>query len=189
MKKEKQIILGIDPGSINFGYGIITGNSKKPEYITHGVLRMQSKTPLFKRLAAIAAKLEELTDQYQPNILSIEQVFNYKNVKSTVILSHARAIALMIAGKHDMLLHEYSPREVKMKVTGSGSAEKERVRDMVLSLLNIKDKKIPLDASDALAIALCCNYEGKIKKTITKKSKSKAGWTLEDIKAKGLKII
>lgn len=189
MKKEKHIILGIDPGSINFGYGIIAGKMKTPEYITHGVLRMQSKTPLFKRLAAIYNKLEEIITEYKPDILSIEQVFNYKNVKSTVILSHARAIALMIAGKYNIDLIEYSPKEVKLKVTGSGSADKERVRHMVISLLKIKNKKIALDASDALAIALCSHFQGKINTNKIPTRNKKSSWTLDDIKAKGLKIL
>lgn len=147
------IILGIDPGSITTGYAFLdkTGNNLK--VLEYGVIHAPAEHALEDRLVHIISELEKLLDRYHPSALSMEGVFFAKNAKSALVLGHIRGAILVTCRKHGMTFNEYPPKVVKQAVTGNGAAPKEQVANMVFARLGISQGDLPLDASDALAIA------------------------------------
>jgi crossover junction endodeoxyribonuclease RuvC len=153
-------ILGIDPGSRLTGYGIIEVDcntsvaiNKKPRYLASGRIRLESES-MPERLAQLFDSLKSLFADYQPDEVAIEQVFFGKNASSALKLGQARGVAMLVPALHAVPLSEYSPRSIKQTVTGSGAADKKQVQDMIMMLLNLQSRPA-VDASDALAIALC----------------------------------
>ncbi len=150
-------ILGIDPGSISTGYGLIEESAERRGTFTsicHGEIRPRAGLPLPERLLALSDGLEQVISEYGPDIMSIESIFFAKNARSSIILGQARAVPLLLAAGKSMSVYEYAPRMVKLAITGHGGATKAQVQKMAGSLLNIKDMP-GADASDALALALC----------------------------------
>ena len=123
--------------------------------IDFGIISTSADQPLEKRLKTIYIDLKTVIKEYQPKAMSIEGGFFGKNVRSMMMLGHARGMALLGAAQAGIPVFEYSPRKIKQSVTGNGNATKEQVKYMVQIILGLKEKKIPDDASDALAIALC----------------------------------
>jgi len=148
------IILGIDPGSIATGYGIIEQKGNSISYIKCGVIRNKSDDVIEKRLYNIYNTLFEIIRQYCPVYCAIEEVFHSKNPRSALLLGQVRGVCLLSAVNSGLKVFEYAPTKVKQAVTGYGRAEKEQVQLMVQKLLCL-DKKHPKDASDALSIAIC----------------------------------
>ena len=157
------IILGIDPGLINTGYGLIqiTG-SNNLQAIDFGTISPDKKEKLSYRLKTIYDDLSLIIKKYSPNILSIEEVFFGKNVKSALLLGHARGVSMLCASNNNIPVFEYSPRKIKQSITGNGNADKSQVKFMVTRELNLKNLDFPDDASDALATALCHNNQIKL---------------------------
>lgn len=155
MSKESShnIILGIDPGSCTTGYGLI--RSDNLEIIDFGVIRPSLKLPLHERYLVIFEGVEELIVKYNSTILSVETQFVRKNVSSAIKLGMARGAVIIAAAKHKLKVYEYAPKKVKLAVTGRGCADKSQVQIMVQRLLRLKEPPKPLDASDALALAIC----------------------------------
>ena len=153
-------ILGLDPGSTCFGYAVLRVTSKtQVELLTFGTVKPgTSQTPLPDRLQTLYTTLDQVFLDFQPNLVSIEQIFYHKNVKSAVILAHARSVGLLLSAKHQAQLLEFSPRKIKLSTSGSGGATKEQVRSMVCCFLSIDPDKIDLDSSDAASIALCAHH-------------------------------
>ena len=149
------IILGIDPGLSKMGFGVIRINDEQPFLIDFGIISTSADQPLEKRLKTIYIDLKTVIKEYQPKAMSVEGSFFGKNVRSMMMLGHARGMALLGAAQAGIPVFEYSPRKIKQSVTGNGNATKEQVKYMVQIILGLKEKKIPNDASDALAIALC----------------------------------
>ena len=150
------IILGIDPGLTQTGFGLINVGSKKPVLIDYGVIKPPGvDTPLSDRLFVINSDIIKIIKKYKPSILVVEDIFYSKNVKSTIMLSHARAAALLAGSQSNMPIYEYSARKVKQSIAGNGNAQKEQLQYMVKAILKMQDLPKPLDASDALAIAIC----------------------------------
>lgn len=147
------IILGIDPGSRITGFGVIRESSQKCEYIASGCIRTPD-TCLADKLQTIFRGVQEVIQTYQPTTMGIEQVFMAKSADSALKLGQARGSAIVAAAEQGLVVAEYSARQVKKSVTGSGAADKEQVMLMVMHLLKL-DKRPQVDASDALAIALC----------------------------------
>ena len=146
------IVLGVDPGSHATGYGVIqTGPVVR--MLGGGVIRAGKKAALADRLLAIHEELTAVVDQFNPEAMAVEDLFNAKNARSSLILGHARGVILLAGARAGLPVAEYAPREVKKALTGNGAATKEQVRFMVMRLLNIKESP-PLDQSDALAVAL-----------------------------------
>jgi len=147
-------ILGIDPGSHITGYGVI--EKKKDQWIplTYGCLRTNSNSPLSNRLLEIYQGLSSIIAESKPNVLSIENVFFSKNANSALKLGHSRGVLILAAIQAGLSLYEYTPLQIKQAVTSYGQASKEQVQAMIMKLLRLKEKP-PLDASDALAVALC----------------------------------
>ncbi len=147
------IILGIDPGSRITGFGVIRETGQKCEYIASGCIRTPD-TSLADKLQTIFRGVQEVIQTYQPTTMGIEQVFMAKSADSALKLGQARGSAIVAAAEHGLEVAEYSARQVKKSVTGSGAADKEQVMLMVMHLLKL-EKRPQVDASDALAIALC----------------------------------
>lgn len=147
------LILGIDPGSRTTGYGIVSEQAGQCEYVTSGCIRLGSG-PLPERLKLIFDGLSELIGRYRPEILSIEQVFLARNPDSALKLGQARGAAIVAAVHADMQVHEYTARQIKQSVVGTGAADKAQVQHMVTQLLGLSGTP-QADAADALAAALC----------------------------------
>ncbi len=146
------IILGVDPGSNATGYGVIS-TGPVVRLLAGGVIRTRAKAPLSERLLTIHTELSEVIAAHNPMQMAVEDLFNAKNPRSSLILGHARGVILLAGAAAGLAVAEYAPREVKQAMTGNGAATKEQVRYMVMRLLRIKEEP-PLDMSDALGVAL-----------------------------------
>ena len=153
-------ILGVDPGSIVTGIGIIEILSGKPVLIHQDSISMNSKLPLVNRLKIIYDGCFKLIKEFKPDELAIETAFYGKNIQSTLKLGQARGVAIIAAINSNIEVFEYSPREVKKSVTGNGSSTKLYVQEIIKLILGIKENPEFIDSSDALAVALC-HYYGK----------------------------
>ena len=149
------IIIGIDPGLVNTGYGIISIKNETPSLIDFGIIAPNRKDSVPERIFTIFTDVCHLIEKYNPNIFSIEDVFYSRNFKSAMLLGQARGAAILAASKYKISIFEYSAKKVKQSITGNGNADKTQVQYMVTKILNIKNNSIPLDASDALAIGMC----------------------------------
>jgi len=158
-------IFGIDPGSRITGYGVIQSSGKKLKLIDFGVIKTKEKD-FIKRLPIIFSGIEDLMDIHDPDMIAIENVFMHRNADSALKLGQARAAAISGTFKKSLEVFEYSAREVKLAVAGTGSAEKEQVREMVKLILGIKNKDLNLDESDALAIAICHAHSHPMKSIV-----------------------
>ncbi len=150
------VILGIDPGSATTGYGIVKARGPHDfECLGYGTIRSKAKENMPTRLKKIYDGIAELIDQFQPDHVALEDVFHGRNIQTALKLGQARGAAIIAALNAEKEIAAYSAREVKMSLTGYGAASKEQVQCMVGEILNLKKPATPLDASDALAIALC----------------------------------
>jgi len=146
-------ILGIDPGSLLTGYGVIDVNANHNRYVTCGTLSLKTlKMPA--RLQLIYETISEIITEFQPDQFAIERVFVNKNIDSALKLGHARGVAMCAASMQGLEVGEYAPREIKLATTGSGAADKAQVQHMVKVLLSLKQTPDE-DAADALATAIC----------------------------------
>ena len=164
------IILGVDPGTIVTGYGLIEYTNNKFNRIDHGVIKLPSSKSLAEKLEIIYDELDRLLKYYKPNEFVIETAFYGKNVQSVLKIGYARGVSLLAAIHNKVPTNEYSPREVKQAVVGKGAASKQQVNYMVMTILNSKKIKFKPDESDALAIALCHAF--RLKRPAFKKNKS-----------------
>lgn len=161
VKQADRIILGIDPGTNVMGYGILGVYSGKPRMIAMGLIELTKLGDHYLRLARIYERVAMLVDQYCPDELAIEAPFFGKNVQSMLKLGRAQGVAMAAALSRDIPIAEYAPLSIKQAVTGSGSASKEQVANMLKHILGIPEERMPhlLDATDALAAALTHFYE------------------------------
>jgi crossover junction endodeoxyribonuclease RuvC len=150
-------ILGIDPGSRFTGFGVLDFDGDRPSYVASGTIRSHEGT-FPDRLRKIFVSVREVVEQYRPDVIVIESVFMAKNAGSALKLGHARSAALCATFGFELDVHEYAPREIKQAVVGTGSASKEQVQHMVVSLLQL-DGMPAADAADALAAALCHGHQ------------------------------
>ena len=153
-------VLGIDPGSRLTGFGIIDFANDRPHYVASGTV-MSIDGSFSDRLRKIFDAVGDLMLEYQPEVIAIESIFVHRNAGSALKLGHARAAAICATFANDAKVHEYAPREIKQAIVGTGSASKEQVQHMVMSLLQLKGKPAP-DAADALAAALCHGYRRRL---------------------------
>jgi len=157
------IVLGIDPGLTVTGFAILSTKNDDTRIIDYGTIEPNRKDTLSKRLYSIYADIEELIKVFSPNILAIEDIFYGRNVKSAFYLGQARGVAMMCAAKHDMPVFEYSAKKVKQAITGNGNADKTQLQYMIKQIFKLKHLPTPLDASDAIGIALCHINQIKLK--------------------------
>jgi crossover junction endodeoxyribonuclease RuvC len=153
-------ILGLDPGTVATGFGIVVFESGRLTLECCGVWRPPAKMDLAGKLDFLSMAALELIGETGPGAVSIETVFSAKHVGSALKLAHARGVLLAAASHCALPVFEYEPRLVKKALVGYGQAEKEQVRAMVLSLLSRQRSRIPLDAADALAVAICHLHSG-----------------------------
>jgi crossover junction endodeoxyribonuclease RuvC len=155
------IILGVDPGTIFTGYGLIQYEQNTFTKIQHGLIKLPSIKSLPQKLEIIYDELDRVIKLYKPDEFSIETAFYGKNVQSAMKIGYARGVSLLVAVHNDLPASEYSPREIKKSVVGNGAASKEQVFFMISTLLNLKNVKMRFDESDALAVALCHAFKLK----------------------------
>ena len=157
----ERVIMGIDPGTNVMGYGVLGINGKTPQVIVMGVIQLNKMESHYLRLSRIFERVTGLVEQYLPDELAIEAPFFGKNVQSMLKLGRAQGVAMAAALSRDIPIAEYAPLSIKQSVTGSGSASKEQVANMLRHILKIPQDKMPhlLDATDALAAALTHFYE------------------------------
>lgn len=150
----EKVILGIDPGTQVFGYGIIKQEGQKITPIQMGVVKLDKFKEHPVRLAKIFEKVTMLIDQYLPDEMAIESPFLGKNIQIALKLGRAQGVSMAAAIARQIPIVEYAPRKIKQSVTGNGNASKEQVAAMVVRLLDIKTENYLLDATDALAVAI-----------------------------------
>jgi crossover junction endodeoxyribonuclease RuvC len=148
-------VLGIDCGSERTGYGVIESDGQEHRIVAAGVIRTHTKWPFERRLLVIGSGLRDLILAHKPECAAVEEVFHAANAKTALKLAHVRGVALLVVAEAGVAFAEYSPLEVKMSVVGYGRAEKSQVQMMVQSLLRLPRAVESLDASDALAVAIC----------------------------------
>lgn len=149
------VVLGLDPGTLVTGYGIIARDGERLALVTCGTITNPPDRPMGPRLRCIFDGLAALIERHHPDQCAIESAFYGKNAQSALKLGHARGVSLLAAVLGGLPAAEYAPREIKKAVVGNGNASKEQVRFMVGSLLGIARPAMDLDASDALAVAIC----------------------------------
>jgi crossover junction endodeoxyribonuclease RuvC len=147
-------VLGLDPGSRRTGYGLVEKSGNRLRCGAHGTIAPGARMDLPHRLHDIAARAGALMDHERPEVVVIEEAFYHESARSALVLGHVRGALIVAAVQRGLEVAEYSPREIKMSVTGTGAAAKDQVAFMVLRLLNLRGT-LPPDASDALAAALC----------------------------------
>ncbi len=146
-------VLGIDPGSVITGYGLIESDGARSFHLAHGHIRVKGDN-FAEKLGHIHAEIGEVISQWQPQEVAVEQVFLSNNAMSALKLGQARGAAITAAVSRQLPVSEYAPRLVKKVVTGSGAADKQQVQTMVKAMLQIA-KTLQVDAADGLAIAIC----------------------------------
>jgi len=155
-------IIGIDPGSVCCGYGMVEVPEFKSQisslkYITSGEIRMSRRSPLPERLKTLYNSLKKIFEKYKPDSLCLEKVFYHKSITSALTLGSTRGVVILVAAENGTSVHEYNATKVKMALTGFGRAEKRQVNEMVKRLLNLDHTDIVLseDVTDALALCIC----------------------------------
>ena len=172
MPSEK-IILGIDPGTTIMGFGLIKVVGKKMEFLQLNELQLSKYDNHYVRLKYIFARTIELIETFHPDEIAIEAPFFGKNVQSMLKLGRAQGVAMAAGLSRDIPITEYSPKKIKMAITGNGNASKEQVAKMLQSTLGLKELPKNLDSTDGLAAAVCHFYNsGKIEG-----GKSYSGWS------------
>lgn len=156
--KEK-IILGLDPGTNVMGYGIIEIKKPAISLLQFGVIHLSRSESHELRLKKIFDRVLSLIDEYNPDEVALEAPFFGKNVQSMLKLGRAQGVAMSAALSRDIPIIEYAPKKVKQSVTGNGNASKEQVAKMLMTLFTIKELPKLLDATDALAVAVCHHFQ------------------------------
>lgn len=159
---QEQLLLGIDPGTTVMGYGVIQQTAQQLRAVQYGVIRLQRYKTHALKLQKIFVRVCELVDDYKPDVVALEAPFYGKNVQAMLKLGRAQGVAMAAALAREVPITEYAPRKVKQAVTGHGSASKEQVARMLVSLLQLPAMPAMLDASDALAVAVCHAYQGQL---------------------------
>lgn len=168
-------IIGIDPGTATTGYGVIEtpflnprGKPFKPRgnkntkttsnfsCIKYGLIKTSPKIPMAERLLKLYTELEKLVSEYRPDVIAVENIYFFKNLKTALPVSQAKGVILLAAAKKRIPVFEFAPPQVKMAITGYGRAEKKQLQKMIKVLLRLDEIPSPDDAADALGIAVCC---------------------------------
>jgi crossover junction endodeoxyribonuclease RuvC len=149
------LVLGVDPGTAVTGYGVVARRSGGAVSLVEcGVIRTSAGEALAERIREIYVEMDALLERHRPHCVSVENVFQGKNVRSALTLGHARGAILLAAALRDLPIAEYAPREIKKAVVGTGGATKEQVGFMVKHQLRLKQAPAPADAADGVAVAL-----------------------------------
>ena len=170
---QEKIILGIDPGTLHLGYAIIKIVNTKIEIVCVGTVHLNKLENHQLKLAKIFERITMLIDEYKPDECAVECPFFGENAQSMLKLGRAQGVAMVAALVKDIPVEEYYPKRVKLSVTGNGNASKQQVAAMLQSTLKMPSKPISLDATDALAVAVCHHYNTQ---NVLKGDKKFSGW-------------
>jgi crossover junction endodeoxyribonuclease RuvC len=149
------VVLGIDPGSVNMGYGVVLAQGSRLAALDGGVIETGANERLERRLARIHARVRDLIVEYAPTAMAVEDLFFGQNARTAFSVGQARGVVVLSAGLAGVPCYSYTPQAVKQAVCGSGRAEKEQVQRMVAALLSLPEPPQPDHAADALAVAIC----------------------------------
>lgn len=152
------LILGIDPGTALIGLGLIEYKNKKVSLKSYGCIKTSPNQTTAERLADLYTQLKKFIRKNQPDLMAVEDLFFFKNLKTAIKVSQARGVILLAAAQQKIKIYEMTPLQVKQALTGYGRAEKKQIQQMVKALLNLKEIPQPDDAADALAVAICCAH-------------------------------
>lgn len=170
---QDRVILGIDPGTVVMGYGVVHITGKTPKLLTLGVIKLNKLEDMADRLKRIYDRTVAIIDEYKPDELAIEAPFFGKNVQSMLKLGRAQGVAIAAALSRNVPMTEYSPKKIKQSLTGNGNASKEQVAAMLQHQFKFTELPKFLDATDALAAAICHFYQ---RNSITSNKKNYSGW-------------
>jgi crossover junction endodeoxyribonuclease RuvC len=152
------LILGVDPGTAVTGYGLVRQDARSEVRLVEcGVVRTSARDPLASRLREIFDGISELLARHRPDALAVEDIFYSRNVRTTIVLGHARGVILLAGSRAGVPIHEYPPADIKKSIVGNGAATKEQVQFMLTRLLRLKAPPYPNDAADGVAVALACH--------------------------------
>jgi crossover junction endodeoxyribonuclease RuvC len=153
------IILGIDPGTLTMGYGVIEDSGDKMTLLDCGALGCPERSPMGERLNFLYTELEKIIARHKPDAIAIEQPFVAKNVKSALAIGKAQAVAILAAANGEVPSYEYTPAQIKQRVANYGAGSKQQIQEMVRLQLGLSSVPEPSDAADALAVAICHCHE------------------------------
>jgi len=159
-------ILGIDPGTIVLGYGLIESRRDEMSLVHFGTIKCKARSDMSERLLFLYDELTAVVRKYKPDVLAIETPFVGENVKSALAIGKAQAVVLLIAAQNKKPIYEYAPAQVKHHVADYGASSKEQMQEMVKMLLDLEEAPQPNDAADALAVAICHLKESRLKDII-----------------------
>jgi len=148
------LVLGIDPGTAVTGYGVVRRDGRTTSLVECGVIRTAARDALPARLREVHEGVVELIERHRPDAVAVEGAFYARNVRTTLVLGHARGVILLAAAQAGLVIHELPPAEIKKAITGTGAATKEQVQFMVAKLLRLRAAPEPADAADGVAAAL-----------------------------------
>lgn len=158
------LILGLDPGSLHTGYGVVAKRGSAVEAVDWGRISAPRRHSLTSRLADLSSSLDQLLERCVPDLVVLETPFHGLNSRSLIVLAQARGALLACLGRRELEVVEYTPAEVKSAVTGNGRADKQQVARMVQLLLGLEGEPLAEDTSDALAVAICCAQRHRLDK-------------------------
>ena len=161
-------VLGIDPGTLHLGYGIVEQTNGEISLIHCGAFNLSSKIPVERRLSSLYHKLNDIIARYSPDEVAIEEPFVADNARSALALGRSQTVAILAAANVNLPVFRYSPAEVKLQVTSYGNSSKEQVQEMVRIQLKIDQPIKSSDASDALAVAICHFYHRQFNNLLAK---------------------
>lgn len=173
----EKIILGIDPGTNVMGYGLLMVEGKRMSVLEIGVIELQKISDTYLKLRKIYEVLTEIVEKFSPDEMALEAPFFGKNVQSMLKLGRAQGVAMAVGLQRDIVIHEYAPRKIKMAITGNGAASKEQVAAILSKMLQYENNQKYLDATDALAVAVCHFYESTKPQLPESKTKAKVPTT------------
>lgn len=152
---SEEIILGLDPGLADTGYGVIKVSGSTVRSLAYGSIKTPSTDSFSERLLSIESQLSSIIDLYQPDRVGFEKIFFAKNVTTAFSVGQARGVLLLTVARHHLPIHEFTPLQVKQNISGYGKADKKQIQRMIMLILKLDKIPQPDDAADALAIAIC----------------------------------
>jgi crossover junction endodeoxyribonuclease RuvC len=171
----EMIVLGIDPGTANTGFGVVQSEGPRLRALAEGVIETRAGIPLERRLADIHTRVGELLDEHGPDAMAIEELYFGSNARTAFAVGQARGVVLLAAGQRGIPSHSYTPQQVKGAVCGHGRADKEQVGRMVARLLGLELPPTPDHAADALAVAICELNQAPLGRAITTADERRTG--------------
>lgn len=154
--KEQQSVLGIDPGVARIGWGMVKEEKNQTTVQHYGCISTDKALSFERRLLLIHRGIEKIIQKYRPDLVAIEQLFFYKNIKTAISVSQARGVIMLAAQQSNVPIKEFTPLQVKQTICGYGRADKKQIQKMIKIILKLKKLPQPDDIADALAIAVCC---------------------------------